>query len=114
MKTTVKEYKTKSELLRLLNGWAEDAKFEKNWSVKAELDKQYFQLEDTYFHKLPTVNVSYTIGGRSYYEAAVKIGSKHFQNGRALTKSRGFYNLTEIPEITSEMHNDMISDLYYY
>ncbi len=67
------------------------------------------------FKIIPTVYVSFYIGYRSYYREVRKIGKSYFTHGEKMTKNRGGYrDITEIEEITNEMKDEMLSDLYYY
>ena len=114
MKTTAKEYQFKSELRSDLNRAASNARYEERWSEKVQLEAMIKTLDEDYFNKLDTVNVSYYIGSRSYYEGVVKIGKSYFQHGRRMTKGRGFYCIEEIESITDEMSQSMLADSYYY
>lgn len=64
--------------------------------------------------ELPKTSVSFMIGYRSYYQDVIKIGKSYFSGHTKMTKSNGFRNIEEIPEITEEMKNDMISDSHWY
>jgi hypothetical protein len=114
MKTTVTEYTYKSELKNELTRGAYDAKNNGDYTKSRELEKMVETLENDYFSKLERVNVAYSIGSRSYYESVVKIGKKYFNHGRSMTKGRGYWFITEIPEITEQMRADMVADSYYY
>ena len=59
------------------------------------------------------VNVSFSIGSRSYYEKAYKIG-KFYYTVATNTKLTSYFSPTEIDEITDENCNEMVSDSYYY
>jgi hypothetical protein len=112
-KTTRKEFELKYEMkmdkTRAKNA-AEDAEDFDTWRVlKAEL-----ATEEDYFTKLDKVTVAYSIGHRSYANEVVKIGKSYFLYGRSMTAGRGYWGVTEIPEITDEMKADMLSDSYYY
>ena len=65
--------------------------------------------------QFPTVYISYSIGYRRYYEQVVKVGTTFINyQGEKMTKANGYRLVTEIPEITESMKEDMISDSYYY
>lgn len=122
MKTTVKEYQEKIdkkfEAQRVIRRNEDLVRSAKNTIEtdleRDELEKLVKELEESYFSKLPKVNVSYMIGSRLYYEEVVKIGKTYFCNGRKMTKSNGFKCIEEIETITEKMKEDMISDSYYY
>ena len=114
MKTTAKEYQFKSELRSDLNRAASNARYEERWSEKVQLEAMIKTLDEDYFDKLDTVNVSFMIGSRSYYQAVVKIGKAYYDGSRRMTKGRGYYCIEEIAEITDRMNADMLSDSYYY
>lgn len=114
MTTTAKEYIFKAELQSELRREAYNAKIQENWQYKFELEKMADQMDADYFNHLPTVNVSFSIGSRKYYENVVKIGTRYYKNGKSMTKGRGYYNIKEIFEITERMTKDMIDDMYYY
>jgi len=69
---------------------------------------------EKWFDELKTVFVQAWIGSRKYYKEVVKIGKSYFNNREKMTKSNGWHCVTEIPEITEKMRNEMISDSYYY
>lgn len=114
MKTTAKEFLSKSEYKKELNCEAENAKYKENYNLYHKLTEEIKKQESEYFDKLDTVEVSYSIGGRSYYQSVYKIGDAYFLHGRKMTKGRGYYNVCEIEEITQEMSNEMMADSYYY
>ena len=88
--TTLEEYKEKESLRKIIS------------TLKGSLDAQ------------PHVNVSFYIGFRAYYRSVIKIGKTYFHHYEKMTKSNGFRCIEEIPEITQEMKDDMLSDTYYY
>lgn len=76
---------------------------------RKEADKLIKKIDD-----LKNCYVSFNIGSRSYYEKVIKIGKGYYNHGRKMTKGRGYWDITEIPEITDKMKQDMIADSYYY
>lgn len=114
MKTTAKEYQAKFEEKREMKNLIEHARMNNDWSMVEVLEQSIKMMQAEYFSKLPTVKVSFMIGSRSYFEEVVKIGKAYFNNGRKMTKSRGYYCVEEIPEITKEMQESMLADSYYY
>lgn len=113
MKLTAKIYLGKVEEKRTLNGQIQDAQFNEDWNAYHELTEKRDELLK-WFDALPLVNVSFLIGYRSYYRGVVKIGKSYFTNGEKMTKSRGYYCIEEIEEITEDMRNQMMADSYYY
>ncbi len=63
---------------------------------------------------LPTVNVSYYIGHRRYFDSVIKLGKSYFDRGRKMTARAGFRGIAEIDEITEEMDREMTADSYWY
>jgi len=114
MKTTIKEFQNNVELRKELKNTAENAKYDQDYQTAYELNTKIEELNKNYFDKLPTVPVSFLIGSRSYYEEVVKIGKALFNNGRKMTKSRGYYCVKEIDQITEQMQKSMLADSYYY
>jgi hypothetical protein len=115
MKTTANEYIYKSELKSELARAEYQAKtIDEDFTLAFELSRMIETLEKDYFSKLDTVNISFYIGSRSYYETAVKIGSKYFKRGKNMTSGRGYNSIEEIDKITDKMTESMISDSYYY
>ena len=113
-KTTRKEfelnYETKMSMTRAKNAAEDEERFDDWRRLKRALEV----FEDDYFSKLDKVTVSYSIGHRGYASEVVKIGKSYFLYGRSMTAGRGYWGVTEIPEITDEMKADMLSDSYYY
>ena len=72
----------------------------------AELNKELESVEK--------INVSYMIGNRSYYSSVYKIGKAYFNGNSKMTRSRGYWCIEEIPEITQKMQDEMISDINWY
>lgn len=60
------------------------------------------------------VNIQFYIGWRTYYECVIKKGKYYYRRNEKMTKSRGYHGIKEIPHITENMRNDMLSDMYYY
>lgn len=58
--------------------------------------------------------IRYNIGFRVYYSWVTKIGKRYYSNGKCLTKSNGYSCIEEIDFISSVMHDEMLSDSYYY
>lgn len=114
MKTTLKEYQAKVELRKSLKNQKEDLRDGGDWDLYASTEAQLEELQKEYFDKLPTVNVSFYIGSRSYYQEVIKIGKAYFDHGRKMTRSNGYSCIEEIPVITEQMQKDMIADSYYY
>ena len=113
MKTTVKEYQIQLELRKNLKNSAENTYFS-DLDLSLGLKKMADEIDETYFNKLDTVSVSYLIGSRSYYGDVVKIGKTYFSRGVKMTRSRGYWCIKEIPQVTNEMTDSMIADSYYY
>lgn len=63
---------------------------------------------------LPTVNVSYYIGHRRYFDSVIKLGKSYFHRGDKMTASRGFRGINEIDEITEDMDRQMMADSHWY
>ncbi len=78
-----------------------------------EAQKRFSELKEI-LESLKNVRVSFSIGSRSYYQKVVKIGKSYFDGNTKMTAGRGYYLITEIPEITENMRDEMISDSYYY
>lgn len=114
MKTTVKEFETKTTFRKFVKNERENAIMAEDWDRVAEADELLEGLENNYFSQLETVAVSYMIGSRNYYQEVIKIGKSYFLHGRKMTKGRGYWFIQEIEEITEEMNNEMIADSYYY
>lgn len=114
MKVTRKSYQEKyserSELICAKHSADRADDMPSYFEAKARIE----ELDKEFFDKLPTVKVSFSIGSRSYYQEVVKIGKSYFKYGESLTAGRGYYGVTEIPEITEKMTHEMISDSYYY
>lgn len=81
---------------------------------KADVLNKKVEVLESKIAKLPTVCVSYFIGFRSYYSEVVKIGKTLLHRGEKMTQARGYRCIEEIPEITDEMVESMVSDSYYY
>lgn len=114
MKTTAKEYLSKSEQKSKFNQLANEAENTSDFDTYFKMQKKADEIKGEYFDKIDTVAVSFSIGSRSYYEHVVKIGKSYFKHGRKMTKSRGYYCISEIEEITDKMSHDMMADSYYY
>ena len=82
---------------------------DKYHEIKTELEKI-----EKYFDSVHTISVKAWIGSRKYYKTVAKFGKSYFNRGEKMTQSNGWYSVQEIPEITQEMTNEMISDSYYY
>lgn len=99
-------------------------------AIRSKLDRQgYLDVDDSAEYKAlkniikeiedllnnePKVCVSYCIGYRSYYSEVTKIGKTYFHRFEKMTKKNGYRCIDEIPEITQQMKDDMLSDSYYY
>ena len=114
MKITRKLYQEKYSERSELYGEKRIADNKQDMVSYFEAKARIEEMDKNFFDKLPKINVSFTIGSRGYYEEVVKIGKSYFQYGESLTGGRGYYNITEIPEITQEMKDEMLSDSYYY
>lgn len=64
--------------------------------------------------KYEHVLVAYSIGSRGYFDRVAKIGKSYFDGIQKMTKSRGYWFVTEIPEITDEMRERYEADQHYY
>jgi hypothetical protein len=113
-KTSRKEYLKKYALKMAMTRDSKSALDSGAIEIYRILKDELETLEKDYFSKLTKVFVSYSIGFRDYQREVVKIGKGYFQYGEAMTKSRGYYFIEEIPEITEEMKTQMLSDSYYY
>ena len=63
---------------------------------------------------LPTVNVSYYIGHRRYFDSVIKIGKSYFDRGSKMTARAGYRSINEIDEITEDMDRQMMADSHWY
>ena len=113
MKVTRKVYQEKYDERGQLKRAIEDAECAERFDEWRELRAKLPELEK-FFDQLPKVKVSFSIGSRGYYQEVVKIGKSYFQYGEAMTKGRGYWSITEIPEVTQEMKDEMVEDAYYY
>ena len=112
MKTTVKEFQNKTETRKGLNRLArahKDANRMDEYFLTAEA---VIILDDLYFNKLETVNVSYWCGYQKFYNEVVVIGKTFFHRGEKMTKARGFRSIEVITEITEKMKKNMLDDSY--
>lgn len=119
MKTTLKEYQANLAKRKSWNreAWAINDKssdINSDWDRYFELKELIEELEHTYFRQLDMVAVEFYIGYRAYYRKVIKIGKFYFDRGDKLTKSNGYRNVEEIPQITDKMKERMLSDSYYY
>jgi len=114
MKTNQKEYLQKVELRQDLKWLMQQSQREENWKLYEQCKTDLRKLDEEYFDLVPKAFVSFLIGSRSYFHQVDKIGNGYFDHGRKMTKGRGYRCLTEIPEITDEMRDSMMSDSYYY
>ena len=114
MKATRTEYLKMWEQRKEAANLAENARVAGNWELKLECEALVIEIDSAINKYFPTVPVKYWIGYRQYFEEVVKIGKSYFQYGKAMTKGRGYRSITEIPEITEKMNQEMIADSYYY
>lgn len=114
MKLTAKEYQHQTDKVNNLHYIKREAEYLKNWKLVMESEESIKEIQSAYFDKLPTVFVSFYIGSRSYFESVYKIGNSYFKHGCKMTKGRGYRTIAEIPEITTQMQESMLSDSYYY
>ena len=84
------------------------------WNQYHEAKERIKDIEVGYIDLLEMVNVAFSIGSRGYARKVAKIGKSYFDKGEQMTKGRGYWSIEEIPEITQEMTDEMISDTYYY
>lgn len=109
-KSTVKEYINSYELLMEAKRELNRLRMEEKFIDYGHLNHEIQKFEEKYFNQLPTVNVEYWYGSSMHYEKVVKISETYLLYGKRMTKSRGFYFIKEIPEITEAMVNRMISE----
>ena len=114
IKTTKREFLAKSEEQNNYRIAANSAHRNADYSLQHELEQKADKLDEEYFSKINTVNVSFYIGSRSYYRNVFKIGKSYFMHGDTMTAKRGYSSITEIDEITDEMEKEMLDDSYYY
>ena len=124
MKTTSKEYQEKSatrgQLVRANHRLSDEIRMRGNNDIhdlfveRTKNEEAIKELEDSYFSKLDTVNVSFLIGYRNYYRTVVKIGKTYFDRNEKMTRGNGYRLIEEIEEITEEMTKEMIEDSHYY
>ena len=57
--------------------------------------------------------IKYTSGANVYYSEAKKVGRYYVVNGERATKSRGYFDVEEISEITEEMKDEMTRNVWY-
>lgn len=92
-------------------------------SIEKETSEETYKAREVHYKALAgdleereqKVYLSYSIGHRSYYAKAYKIGaayvSKRFEK---ITRSTGYSCIEEIPAITEKMKEEMYSDSMYY
>tara|TARA_R110000796_G_scaffold60642_6_gene140301 strand:- start:983 stop:1327 length:345 start_codon:yes stop_codon:yes gene_type:complete len=112
MKTTVKEYQNKIETRKGLNRLARAHKDANRMSEYFLTAEAVIILDDLYFNKLDTVNVSYWCGYQKFYNEVVVIGKTFFHRGDKMTKSNGFRSVEVIDAITDKMKKQMLDDSY--
>ena len=107
-------YKKCYDARRILKGALDIAKRNDDWDEVARLEASIEGLEEAYFNNLEKVTAEYWIGSRCYYGEVTRIGSKLLLHGETMTRTNGYHSVKIIPEITEEMRDRMISDMYYY
>jgi len=118
MKTTLKEFTAKLELRKQLQNNQENLvpshQGNNNYAKEyTEIKKELEKLENDFFKNL-LIPVRFFIGYRMYTEEVYKVGKSYFDGRRKMTQSNGYRSITEIPEITEEMKENMLADMYHY